>query len=188
MRARAYFEATVFNHAVVREMKYAHTQVCPDAEEVEYLNPLSERGGGKGAKKDAAAEEWRRTTRERALNLRVQHERQQSKIFEMIYPTTDLQAQEIYSRCHDASLAVFRAMFGGGGGGVAKLQPAEKNWEQCLRSPSSAFTPTQSSAASPSKRSLDTERAGTIMHVDAATRAKIAVKRLWFHLSVMLAK
>ena len=130
---------------------------------------MSERGGGKGAKKDAAAEEWRRATRERALNLRVRHERQQSKIFEMIYPTADPQAQEIYSRCLDASLAVFRAMFGG----VAKPQPAEKSWEQCLRSPSSAFTRTQSSAASPSKRSLDTERAGTIMHVHAATRARV---------------
>jgi hypothetical protein len=157
---------------------------------VEYLNQLSERGGGKGAKKDAAAEEWRRATREHVLNLRVQHERQQSKIFEMIYPTADPQAQEIYSRCHDASLAVFRAMFGG----VAKPQLAGKSWEQCLRSPSSAFTRPQSSAASlsPSKRSLDTESAGTIMHGDAATRARvsgnIAVKRFLFRLSVMLAK
>ena len=164
MRARAYLEAnTCAQRSGPENHTCTHAQVCPDAEEVGYLNQLSDRGG-KGGKKDAATEEWRRATRKHVLDLRIRHEQEHSKIFEMIYPTEDPAAQEAYSRCHDASLAVFRAMFGG----VAKPQLAEKSWEQCLRSSSSAFTRPQSSVATmtPVKRSLDTERAGTIWNVD----------------------
>ncbi len=115
-------------------VKEALEMVCPRGEEERLLKELSDSFSPKidscaKGKKDEKDEEWRRITRQRILDLRVQHERSYCRTFVSVYPSNEPEASQIYNRCLEASWEVFRGMFGGG----VKPQPAGKSWEQCLR-------------------------------------------------------